>query len=234
MQDTVMSPPHTPARIYKRTGTLLRDEPGRKIPSRQEIDMKFTRARKMTIALAIVCGIPLTASPGLAQPCASGTDVRNLNDSGVPAALKNQILGTPGPIVSTTKLELSVREVVVIRMVLADAPINSSATATYINQIFFNSVPSEKSMQGYFIRNSYVFNVVSGGVPAWITLDQEDHGLHSWRRGNVPFCKDVLKKADVNWAPSTPTTTTHQRRRSADRHPDSQRHAGTGFASTRP
>ena len=58
--------------------------------------MKFMRARKMAIALAIACGIPLTASPGAAQPCASGTDVRNLNDSGVPASLKTRFSAPPG------------------------------------------------------------------------------------------------------------------------------------------
>src|SRR6476661_3820083 len=195
-----MSPPHTPARIYKQTGAPLRDEPGRKIPRDEENDMMFMRARRMAIALAIACGIPLTVSPGAAQPCASGTDVRNLDDSGVPASLKTKILGTPGPIVSTASSSYPSGKVVVIRTALADAPINTAATASYINQIFFGTVQGEKSMQGYFVRNSYgLFNVVSGGVPGWITLAKSLADYSPGIEGSVPFLQDVLKKANVNW-----------------------------------
>jgi len=159
--------------------------------------MKSMRARRMAIALAIACGIPLTAT---AQPCASGTDVRNLNDSAVPALLKNQILGTPGPIVSMTSSIYPSGKVVVIRTALADAPINTAASAAYINQIFFGSVQGEKSMQGYFLRNSYaLFNVVSGGVPGWITLTKKITDYTPGIEGNVTFLQDALKKANVNW-----------------------------------
>ena len=162
--------------------------------------MKFMRARKMALALAIACGIPLTVSPGAAQPCASGTDVRNLDDSGVPASLKTKILGTPGPIVSTASSSYPSGKVVVIRTALQDAPINTAATAAYINQIFFNTVQGEKSMQGYFVRNSYgLFNVVSGGVPGWITLTKKITDYSPGIEGNVTFLQDVLKKANVNW-----------------------------------
>jgi len=163
--------------------------------------MKFTRAHKTTIALAIVCGIPLTASPGAAQPCATGIDVRNLNDSAVPASLKNQILNSPGQIISTTNPTFPSGKVVVIRAALADTPINPAATTAYINQIFFGTVQGEKSMQGYFIHNSYAtFNVVSGGVPNWITLTKKLTDYSPGIEGNATFLQDVLKKANVSWS----------------------------------
>ncbi len=161
--------------------------------------MKLKLHVAATIAAASV-GLSTAPAPVAAQPCASGTDVRNLDDSAVPLSLKNQILKSPGQIISTTSSLFPSGKVVVIRTALLDAPINPAATAAYIDQIFFGTVQGEKSMKGYFQRNSYGSFIVSkGSVPSWFTLSKKITDYTPGIEGNVPFLKDVLKAANVNW-----------------------------------
>ena len=138
---------------------------------------------------------------GLAQPCASGTDVRNLDDSGVSSSLKTQILGTPGQIISNTSSSYPSGKLVVIRAALQDAVINPAATTAYINEIFFGTVQGEKNIHGYYNTNSYgKFNVTSGAVPDWFTLNKKITDYNNGIEANVTFLQDVLKNANVNWA----------------------------------
>jgi M6 family metalloprotease-like protein len=164
--------------------------------------MTDTMKLKLHVAAALAAasvGLFTAPAPATAQ-CASGTDVRNLDDSAVPVSLKNQILKTPGPIISTASSRYPSGKVVVIRTALQDAPINSAATAAYIDQIFFGTVQGEKSMQGYFQRNSYGSFIVSkGSVPSWFTLAKKITDYAPGIEGNATFLKDVLKAANVNW-----------------------------------
>jgi M6 family metalloprotease-like protein len=163
--------------------------------------MKLMRARTMATALAILCGIPLAVSPGAAQPCPSGADVRNLNDSGVPQSLKNQILGSPGSIISTASPNFPSGKLVVIRAALKDAPINPAATPEYLDQIFFGTVRGEKSVHGYFNTNSYGnFNVASGGIPNWFEMPTKITDYTPGIEKNSIFLQDVLNRANVDWS----------------------------------
>ena len=162
-------------------------------------------AHKLVSALAAIAtaslGFIVLPSPGAAQPCASGTDVRNLDDSGVSASLKNQILGTPGQIISNTSASYPSGKLVVIRAALQDAPVNPAADTAYINEIFFGTVAGEKNIHGYYNTNSYgKFNVSSGSVPDWFTLSKKITDYSGGIEGNATFLQDVLKKANVNWS----------------------------------
>jgi M6 family metalloprotease-like protein len=146
-------------------------------------------------------GVLVLPVTGLAQPCAGGTDVRNLDDSSVPASIKNQILGTPGKIISNASASYPSGKLVVIRAALQDAPINPAANTAYINEIFFGTVAGEKNVHGYYNTNSYgQLNVNSGGVPDWFTLNKKISDYNNGIEQNAVFLQDVLKKANVNWS----------------------------------
>jgi M6 family metalloprotease-like protein len=162
-------------------------------------------AHKLVSTLAAIAaaslGFIVLPAPGAAQPCASGTDVRNLDDSGVSASLKNQILGTPGQIISNTSASYPSGKLVVIRAALQDAPVNPAADTAYINEIFFGTVAGEKNIHGYYNTNSYgKLNVSSGSVPDWFTLNKKITDYSGGIEGNATFLQDVLKKANVNWS----------------------------------
>jgi M6 family metalloprotease-like protein len=161
------------------------------------------RERSFVSALiaAASLGLLVLPSPGAAQPCASGTDVRNLNDSAVPATLKNQILGAPGLIFSNATANYPSGKLVVIRAALQDAPVNPAATTAYVNEIFFGTVQGEKNIKGYYNTNSYgKFSVTSGAVPGWLTIPKKITDYTNGIEKNVPFLQDVLKGANVNWS----------------------------------
>ncbi len=161
-------------------------------------------AHKLVSTLAAIAAASLgfiaLPPPGAAQPCASGTDVRNLDDSGVSTSLKNQILGTPGQIISNASASYPSGKLVVIRAALQDAPVNPAADTAYINEIFFGTVAGEKNIHGYYNTNSYgQLNVNSGGVPNWFTLSKKITDYSGGIEGNPTFLQDVLKAAKVNW-----------------------------------
>lgn len=195
-----------------------------------------THSRSFVSALIATAGLGLlvSTSPGAAQPCASGTDVRNLNDSAVSASLKNQILGSPGQIISTASSSYPSGKLVVIRAALQDAPINSAATTSYIDEIFFGTVQGEKNIKGYFQTNSYgSFNVTAGSVPPWFTLSKKLTDYSPGIEGNATFLQDVLKSANVNWSALSAdgkTLTIHDAQ-IVILVPNAM--PGTGFASTR-
>lgn len=187
-----------------------------------------------TLIAAAGLGLLVSSVPGAAQPCASGTDVRNLDDSAVPASLKNQILGNPGPIFSTASPNFPSGKLVVIRAALQDAPINSAATTDYINEIFFGTVQGEKNIKGYYSTNSYgKFSVSPGSVPPWFTLSKNLTDYPTGIEANATFLQDVLKKANVNWSALSAdgkTITIHDAQ-IVILVPNAM--PGTGFASTR-
>jgi M6 family metalloprotease-like protein len=160
--------------------------------------------RRFVSALAAIAasGVLALPSPGAAQPCASGTDVRNLNDSAVPQSLKNQILLTPGQIISKASTgNYPSGKLVVIRAALQDAAVNPSVTPSYLNQIFYGTVAGSKSIKGYYAANSYAqFNVTAGSTPAWLTLSKKITDYTNGIEQNAVFLQDVLKAANVNWA----------------------------------
>jgi M6 family metalloprotease-like protein len=194
----------------------------------------YSRSFVSALIAASSLGLLVSSSPGAAQPCASGTDVRNLDDSAVPASLKSQVLGSPGPIISTSSSNFPSGKLVVIRAALQDEPINSAATTSYINEIFFGTVQGEKNIKGYFQTNSYgQFTVSSGSVPPWLTLSKKLTDYSPGIEGNVTFLQDVLKKANVNWSALSAdgkTITVHDAQ-IVILIPNAM--PGTGFASTR-
>jgi M6 family metalloprotease-like protein len=151
-----------------------------------------------TLATASLGLIVLTAT-GNAQPCSTGLDVRNINDSAVSASLKNQIFA-PGPIISTTSPNYPSGKVVVIRAALQDAPINPAATTQYINDTFYSTAQGVKSIRGYYAENSWAqFNIVNGATPEWITIPKNISDYTNGIEQNAVFLQDVLKRAAVNW-----------------------------------
>jgi M6 family metalloprotease-like protein len=161
-----------------------------------------TRSFVSSLVAIATLGILALPSPGAAQPCASGTDVRNLNDSAVPQSLKNQILGNPGQIISKANTaQYPSGKLVVIRAALQDAAINPAVTPAYINEIFYGSVAGEKNIKGYYASNSYAqFSVTAGSTPDWFTLNKKITDYSNGIEGNPTFLQDVLKKANVNWS----------------------------------
>ncbi len=155
-----------------------------------------------TLAAVAACGFLALPYPGAAQPCASGIDVRNLNDSAVPQSLKTQILGTPGLIISKANTtQYPSGKLVVIRAALQDAAVNPAVTPAYINEIFYGSVAGEKNIAGYYASNSYAqFSVTAGSTPDWFTLPKKITDYSNGIEGNPTFLQDVLKKANVNWS----------------------------------
>lgn len=150
--------------------------------------------------LLAVTGLAFTSAGAASTPCTSGLDVRNLSDSSVPQTLKDQIFKNPGPVISTASSIYPSGKVVVIRAASQDFPENTAVTAAYVDEIFFGSDPSKKSMRGYFARNSYgKFLVTKGAVPAWITLSKKLTDYSPGIEANAPYLKDVLKKANVSW-----------------------------------
>ena len=149
-----------------------------------------TRSFVSTLIAAASLSLLVSSAPGAAQPCASGTDVRNLDDSAVSSSLKAQILGTPGPIISTASSSYPSGKLVVIRAALQDAPINPAATTSYINEIFFGTVQGEKNIKGYFQTNSYGnFSVTASSIPLWFTLSKKLTDYSPGIEVTPPSCK---------------------------------------------
>jgi M6 family metalloprotease-like protein len=156
------------------------------------------------IATASLGFIALPAT-GSAQPCSTGTDVRNVNDSAVSASLKTQILGSPGQIISNASSLYPSGKVVVIRAALQDAPVNPAATTSYINEVFFGPDQSERTLRGYYAANSYAnFNISAGSVPDWFTLPKKITDYVNGIEANPTFLQDVLRNANVNWGALDP------------------------------
>ncbi|HEY3571597.1 MAG TPA: hypothetical protein VGP73_26965 [Thermoanaerobaculia bacterium] len=154
-----------------------------------------------TLIAAAGLGLLISSSPGAAQPCSTGAASWSIDDSAVPASLKNQIIGSPGKIIGPGNPNFPSGKLVVIRAALQDAPVNSAADTNYINSIFFGTVAGVKNIKGYFTANSYGhFTVASGAVPNWITLSKKLTDYSPGIEGNATFLQDVLKAANVNWS----------------------------------
>ena len=154
-----------------------------------------------TLISAAGLGLLLFSAPGAAQPCSTGAASWTIDDSAVPATLKNQIIGSPGKIIGPGNANFPSGKLVVIRAALQDAPVNSAADTNYINSIFFGTVAGVKNIKGYFTTNSYGhFNVTSGAVPNWFTLSKKITDYTNGIEGNPTFLQDVLKAANVNWS----------------------------------
>lgn len=147
--------------------------------------------------LGLACGLP---SPAGAEPCNGGVDVRLLDDSSVPAALKNQIFA-PGQIINTRHPDYPSGKVVVIRAASADFPPNLAATTSYVDSIFYGGRTLDRNMKGYFASNSWgIFQVTKGATPEWITVNKKLSAYTPGVEGNPSYLQDVLKLANVDWA----------------------------------
>ena len=170
--------------------------------------------RQYAILVVFTILIILGAACESGAPCDEGTDVRLLDDSGVPKWLKDEILYKPEPMIATQWLPAPdaplqpsglypTGKIVVIRVATADWPVNSAATKDYVDTIMFGDDPFEQSIYGYYSKNSYgQFKVSNGGIPSWITLS---NNLSDYAGGDIEgagatsFMKDVLESASVNW-----------------------------------
>ena len=165
--------------------------------------------RFLSIILVIVC----VGCPNGTTTCGSGIDVRNVDDSGVPAWIKEHILWEPGKIIGKFRVPkpgdppqphplYPSGKIVVIRIATSDWPANSAATSGYINRIFFylNSPGARfsRSVADYYRENSYgQFVPSSGGIPDWVTLGSL--ATYGDVESSIPLLKHVLREADVNW-----------------------------------
>lgn len=155
----------------------------------------------LNAAIVVAMLAPLGLGSAYAQPCASGFDVRNLDDSAISATIKSRIHGTPGPIVHTTHSQYPTGKTVVIRAASQDFPPNWAASISYVDGIFYGTGITGKNLRGYYQRNSYgQFLMSKGATPSYITLAKKLSDYPPGIEGNATYLKDVLKLANVNWA----------------------------------
>jgi M6 family metalloprotease-like protein len=141
----------------------------------------------------------LLAACSTAAPCGSGFDLRDLDNDIVPQSVIDQVFDS-GAIISRKEADFPSGKLVVIRTAFKDWPENPAATKSYIESIFFDDPPNGKTIHGYYRVNSWgQFEVTSGGIPAWVDLPKKLSGYDPGIEASVPFMRDVLEKADVNW-----------------------------------
>lgn len=170
-------------------------------------------AAGVLLAAAFCMSAGLTCDPDQVNPgetfCSGGTDVRTIDDSGIPADIKNSIYYDPGPIISKhmpgnpsqANPGFPSGKVVVIPFETPDFPRNTAITGGYLFNIFFASGQlSGISVTQYFLENSWGdFLVTSGGVADWVTLTKNLSSYVGFE-GDDDLPRDVLAKANINWS----------------------------------
>lgn len=154
-------------------------------------------------------GVPAVADrqSALSGACASGADVRSVSLPAVTTAIQNMVLRTPGPLVTRNKADGSVNlsfptgKVVVLPFETPDFPRNTAITSTAIYDEFFASGSlTGITIANYFLENSYgQFLVKNGGIADWVTLTKNLSAYVGFE-GDDQVPRDVLKKANINWA----------------------------------
>jgi M6 family metalloprotease-like protein len=160
--------------------------------------------------LACVCSGSLCDSP---QPgpgnCAGGTDVRQVNDSAIPQAIREALHYQAGPITSRQDPQNPSQpnpkypsgKVVLIPFETPDFPRNPAITAAYLSQVFFASGSlSGPSVYHYFRENSWgQFLIANGGISDWVTINKNLTAYLGFE-GEDDLPRDVLRLANINWA----------------------------------
>jgi M6 family metalloprotease-like protein len=151
---------------------------------------------------------PVSATRSAITPCSAGSDVRNLPTSAdVTSAIKDMVYRTPGPIISRFKQDGTPNpkfpsgKVVVLPFETPDFPRNPAITpGTIYSEFFPAGTLTGLTINNYFYENSWgQFQIKNGGISDWVTLSKNLKDYVGFE-GDDQVPRDVLKKANINWA----------------------------------